>query len=95
LDRGNLAGVVVSIDKGKSTCRLAVQHRLLPLAYVYHVLIQESSNNLDVMYLREAFEYWRSLPKITKREAACFILSVVGQAVIHCNCKQLFMQESG
>jgi hypothetical protein len=78
VDGGNLAGVVVSINKAKSSCRVAVQQGLLHRAYVYHVLkpIPESSNNLDVMNLREANEDWRSLPKITQREAAHFISSV-------------------
>jgi hypothetical protein len=89
VDGGNLAGVVVSINKAKSTCRVAVQHGLLHRAYVYHVLkpVPESSNNIDVMNLREAYEDWRSLPKITEREAARFISSVGGQGVIHCNCR--------
>jgi hypothetical protein len=78
VDGGNLAGVVVLINKAKSSCRLAVQQGLLYRAYVYHVLkpIPESSNNLDVMNLREAYKDWRSLPKITEREGAHFISSV-------------------
>jgi hypothetical protein len=89
VDGGNLAGVVVLVNKAKSTCRVAVHHGLLHPAYVYHVLkpVLESSNNLDVMNLRESYEDWRSLPKITEREAACYILSVGGQGVIHCNCR--------
>ena len=89
VDGGNLAGVVVSINKAKSTGRVAVQHGLLHRAYVYHVLkpVPESSNNIDVMNLREAYEDWRSLPKITEREAARLISSVGGQGVIHCNCR--------
>jgi len=81
VDGGSLAGVVVSINKAKSTCRVAVQHGLLHHAYVYHVLkpVPESSNNLDVLNLREAYEDWRSLTKITEREAARFISSVGGQ----------------
>ena len=89
VDGGNLAGVVVSINKAKSTCQVAVQHGLLHRAYVYHVLkpVPQSSNYLDVMNLRKAFEDWRSLPKITERVAACFILLVGGHGVIHCNCR--------
>ncbi len=89
VDGGNLAGVVVLINKSKSTCRVAVKEGLLHHAYVYHVLkpVAEASNNLEVMNLSEAHEDWRSLPKITEREAAHFISSVGGQGVIHCNCR--------
>jgi hypothetical protein len=89
VDGGNLVGVVVLINKSKSTCRVAVKEGLLHCAYVYHVLkpVPEASNNLDVMNLSEAYEDWRSLPKITERETACFILLVGGQGVIHCNCR--------
>jgi hypothetical protein len=78
-DGANLAGVIVLINKDKSTCRVAVKQGLLHRAYVYHVLkpVPEASNNLDAMDLRDAYDNWRSLPKVTKREAACFI-SLVG-----------------
>ena len=56
---------------------------LLHSAYVYHVLkpVPEDSNNHDAMDLWDAFEDWRSLPKITEREAACFVSSVGGQGI--------------
>ena len=58
---------------------------VLHCAYVCHVLkpVQEASNNLDAMDLRDAYDNWRSLPKVkvTKREAVCFILLVGGQGV--------------
>ena len=77
-------GVVVSINKSKSTCQVAVKEGLLHRAYVYHVQkpVPEASNKLEVMNLSEAYEDWRSLPNITEREAARFILSVGGQGVI-------------
>ncbi len=89
VDGANLAGVVVLINKDKSTCRVAVKQGVLHCAYVYHVLkpVPEASNNLDAMDLRDAYENWSSLPKFTKREAARFILLVGGQGVIHCNCR--------
>ena len=89
VDGANLAGVVVSMSKLKSTCRVAVKQGVLKRAYVYHVLkpVPEASNNLDAMDLREAYENWRSLPMITEREAARFISSVGGQGIIHCNCR--------
>jgi hypothetical protein len=86
VDSATLASVIVSINKDKSTCRVAVKQGLLPHAYVYHVIkpVPEASNNLDAMDLWDAYDNWRSLPKITKREAACFISPVGGQGVIHC-----------
>jgi hypothetical protein len=89
VDGDNLAGVVVLINKSKSTCRVAVKEGLLHHAYVYHVLkpVPIASNNLKIMNMSEAYEDWWSLPKITEREAARFISLVGGQGVIHCNCK--------
>jgi hypothetical protein len=85
----NLAGVVVLINKDKSTCWVAMKQGLLHLANMYHVLkpVPEASNNLNAMDLHDAYDNWRSLPKVTEREAAHFILSVGGQGVIHCNCR--------
>jgi hypothetical protein len=89
VDGGNLRGVVVAINKDKSTCRVAVKQGLLHHAYVYHALklVLKVSNNLDVMELWDAYENWISLPKVTEREAARFVLLVVGQGIIHCNCR--------
>jgi len=89
VDGANLCGVVVTVNKDKSTCRVAVKQGLLHRAYVYHKLkpVPKASNNLDALDLREAFEDWRSLPKITEREAARFVSSVGGQGIIHCNCR--------
>ncbi len=85
----NLVGVIVLIDKNKSTCKVAVKQGLLHLAYVYHSLrlVPKVSNNREVMDLEDAFKDWKGLPKITEREAACFVLSVRGQGMIKCNCK--------
>ncbi len=89
VDGANLAGVIVLINKDKSTCRVAVKQGLLHCAYVYNVLkpVPEASNNLNAMDSRDAYDNWRSLTKVTEREAACFILLVEGQGVIHCNCR--------
>jgi hypothetical protein len=89
VDGACLAGVVVSIDKAKSSVRVAVKQGVLHRAYVYHTLkpVPKASNNLDVMDLREAYENWRSLPKLTEREAARYVSSVGGQGIVHCNCR--------
>jgi hypothetical protein len=77
VDGANLAGVIVSMNKDKSTCRVAVKQGLLHQAYVSHCLkpVPETSNNLDVMDLQDAYENWTLLPKITEREAARYISS--------------------
>jgi hypothetical protein len=89
VDGGNICDIVVTIDKKKSTCRVAVKKGLLHRAYVYHKLkpVPEASNNRNVLDLQDAFKDWRSLPKISEREAARFVSSVGGQGIIHCNCR--------
>jgi hypothetical protein len=96
VDGAYLAGVVVLINKDKLACRVAVKQGLLHLAYMYHVLkpVTEASNNLDAMDLGDAYDNWKSLPKVTKREAAHFILLVGGQGVIHCNCRGSYTTNS-
>ncbi len=88
-DGTNLAGVVVLINKDKSTCRVAVKQGVLHQAYVYHCLkpVSVASKNLDIMDLQDAYENWGSQPKLTEREAAHYISSVRGQGIIHCNCR--------
>jgi len=89
VDPGNLIGVVVSTDKRHSTCRIAVKHGILHRAYIYHAVktVDPASNNMDLHDLRDAFDNWRSLPKLTERAAARFISSVGGQGMIHCMCR--------
>jgi hypothetical protein len=89
VDPGNLIGVVVSTDKKNSTCRVAVKQGLLHRAYVYHAVktVDPTSNNIDLHDLRDAFENYRSFPKLTERAAAKFISSVGGQGIIHCMCR--------
>jgi hypothetical protein len=89
VDGANLIGVVVTISKDNATCRVAVKQGVLKRAYAYHVIkpVPPASNNLDAMDLREAYEGWRSLPRLTEREAAKHISSVGGQGILHCNCK--------
>ena len=89
VDGGNLCGVVVSINKVNSSCRVAVAHGLLHRAYVYHKLkvLPKASNDIDLNNLRDAYNNYRSLPKLTEREAARYVSSVGGQGIIHCNCR--------
>jgi ribosomal protein S17 len=89
VDGGNLIGVVISTDKNKTTCRVAVKHGVLHKAYAYHALklLPGTSNDIDLNDLREAFEDHGSLPKIAEREAARYVSSVGGQGMIHCNCR--------
>ena len=88
VDGGNLCGVVVSMNQN-SICRVAVQQGLLHRGYVYHSLqvVPDTANDIDLHNLRDAFENWRSLPKLTEREAAKYVSSVGGQGIIHCNCR--------
>jgi len=79
VDGGNLCGVVVSMNQN-SICRVAVQQGLLHRGYVYHSLqvVPDTANDIDLHNLRDAFENWRSLPKLTEREAAtCHVESIL------------------
>jgi hypothetical protein len=89
VDGGNLCGVVVSVNKLNSSCRVAVAQGLLHRAYAYHILklLPTASNNIDLNNLRDAYENYRSLPRVTEREAARFVSSVGGQGIVHCNCR--------
>ena len=89
VDGGNLCGVVVSVNKLNSTCRVAVAQGLLHRAYVYHALklLSEASNDIDLNNLRDAYDNYRSLPRLTEREAARYVSSVGGQGMVSCNCR--------
>ena len=79
----------MTINKDKSTCKVAVKQGLLHRAYVFHALraVPIASNNRKVMELEDAYLHWQGLPKITEREAARFVSSVGGQGMIKCDCK--------
>ncbi len=89
VDGASLVGVIVSINKEKSTCRVVVKNGLLHRAYVFHALgaVPKSSNNWVNNGLEDVFNNWKGLPKITEQEAACFVSSVEGQGMVKCNCK--------
>ncbi len=98
VDGGNLVGVIVSINKDKSTCRcrVAVKRGVLKRAYSHYNLriVPDASNNRMVMDLEEAFTDSRSLPSITEREAAHHVSSLGGQGMVKCNCKGECMSNS-
>ena len=58
VDGGNLSGVVVSINKLNSSCRVAVAQGLLHRAYAYHTLklLPKVSNDIDLNNLQDAYE---------------------------------------
>jgi len=89
VDGGNLTGIVVSVNTLNSSCRVAVAQGLLHRAYAYHALklLPEASNNIDLNNLRDAYENYLSLPRLTEREAARYVSSVGGQGIVHCNCR--------
>ncbi len=64
----SLVGVIVSINKDKSTCQMAVKNGLLHRAYVFHALgaVPKSSNNWVTNGLEDIFNNWKGLPKITE-----------------------------
>jgi len=89
VDGKTIAGVIVTINKDKSTCKVAVQQGLLHRAYAFHALraVPIASNNHKVMDLDDAYLHWHELPQITEREAARYVSSFGGQGMIKCNCK--------
>ena len=89
VDGKSLAGVIVTISKDKSTCKVAVKEGLLHRAYAFHALrvVPIGSNNRTVMDLEDAYLHWKGLPKITEREAARYVSSVGGQGIVSCNCR--------
>ncbi len=89
VDSGNLVGVIVEMNSEKSVAKVATKYGLLSRSYAYHKLqpVSEKANNRVTNDVQDAFENWRSMPKITEREAARFVSSVGGQGVLKCNCK--------
>jgi hypothetical protein len=89
VDGASLVGVIVSINKDKSTCWVAVKNGLLHRAYIFHALgaVPKSSNNWVTNGLEDVFYNWKGLPKITEQKVVCFVSSVGGQGMVKCNCK--------
>jgi hypothetical protein len=88
-DGKTVAEVIVTINKDKATCKVAVKEGLLHRAYAFHALrvVPIASNNRTVMDLEDAYLHWKGLPKITEREAAHFVSSVGYKGMVMCNCK--------
>jgi len=89
VDSGNLCGVVVSVNKLNSSCKVAMAQGLLHRAYAYHSLklLPKASNDIDLSNLQDTYEIYRSLPRLTEREAAHCVSSVRGQGIVSCNCR--------
>jgi hypothetical protein len=91
VDTGNLTGVIVQVDKGRSQARVAVKSGLLKSWYVYHRLghVTGVGNNVELNELTNAFANWKTMPVITEREAARNESMVGGQGKgdVTCNCR--------
>jgi len=89
VDGGNLSGVVVSVNKSNSSYRVVVAQGLLHHAYADHALklLPKAPNDIDLNNLRDAYENYLSLPRLTERESARYVSSVGGQGIVHCNCR--------
>ncbi len=76
VDGGNLAGVIVLINKDKSTCRVAVKQGLLPQAYIFHSfrVVPKASNNRKVMDLKDAYIHWQGLTKNRRKRSYSFCI---------------------
>ena len=91
VDTGNLTGVIVQVDKGRSQARVAVKSGLLKSWYVYHRLgrVTGVGNNVELNGLTDAFANWKTMPEIAEREAARNESMVGGQGKgdVTCNCR--------
>ena len=60
----------MTINKDKSTCKVAVKQGLLHRAHVFHALraVPIASNNRKVMELEDAYVHWQGLPKKLKEK---------------------------
>jgi hypothetical protein len=91
VDTGNLTGVIVQVDKGRSQARVAVKSGLLKSWYVYHRLGRMTGigNNVELNGLTDALANWKTMSVISEREAARNESMVGGQGKgdVTCNCK--------
>ena len=91
VDTGNLTGVIVQVDKGRSQARVAVKSGLLKSWYVYHRLgrVTGAGNNVELNGLTDALANWKTMPVIAEREAARNESMVGGQGKgdVTCNCR--------
>ena len=55
VDSGNLCGIVVSVNKLNSSCKVAMAQGLLHRAYAYHSLklLPKASNDIDLSNLQD------------------------------------------
>jgi hypothetical protein len=89
-DPASLIGVIVKVNKGKSSARVAVKSGLLKDWYVHHKLgrVSGNSNNIALNGLTKSFKNLKTLPVIAERLAARNKSVTEGQGVFKCNCKE-------
>ena len=91
VDSGNLTGVIVQVNKGRSQVRVAVKCGLLKSWYAYHRLgrVSGKSNDVALNGLTDALNGWESMKVISEREAArkSSLVGGQGKGDVTCNCK--------
>jgi hypothetical protein len=85
MDGKRVPGVVVEITE-HNNYRVVCKGGVFRQCYSRADLIFESDKTIDSFELRNEFENWRTLPKITERGASSHISMVGGQGHKHCNC---------
>jgi hypothetical protein len=91
VDSGNLTGVIVQVNKGRSQVRVAVKCGLLKSWYAYHRLgrVSGKSNDVALNGLTDALNGWESMKVISEREAArkSSLVGGQGKGDVTCKCK--------
>jgi hypothetical protein len=74
VDSASLVGVIVSMDKDKSTCWVAVKNGLLHYVYAFHALgaVPKLSNNWVTNDLEDVFNDWKGRLKIRSKRLLIF-----------------------
>ena len=91
VDPANLLGVIVQVDKTRSSARVAVKTGLLKNWYAYHRLghVKGDGNNVELNGLSEVLKNWQTLKVTSEREANRKLSQVGGQGrgCVTCSCK--------
>ena len=88
VDGKNLTLVVVQINT-TGLCTLAAKNGVLKTKYPYHRISVVKNATVDLMGLKDAFEGWTGMPKISERKASRSTSIVGGQGVVKCDCRGL------